>query len=75
MPRWKISYQIKEQDEATARILSEINRRNTLDGEFKATIVRMLAGLEKRIEDIGETLTTEIKKSKKELIRDETCNY
>ena len=67
MPRWRISYQIKEQGEATARILSGINRRNTLDGAFKATIVRILAGLENRIEDIGETLTTEIKKSKKRI--------
>ena len=31
------------------------------DGEFKATIIR----LEKRIEDIGETLTTDIKELKK----------
>lgn len=30
------------------------------DGECKATILRILTGLEKRIENISETLTTEI---------------
>ena len=35
-----------------------------LDGEFKATIIRLLTELEKRIEDISETLTTEIKEVK-----------
>ena len=35
------------------------------DGEFKATIKRILTGLEKRMEDISETLTTEIKDLKK----------
>ena len=29
-------------------------------GEFKTTIIRILTELEKRIEDIRETLTTEI---------------
>ena len=31
-----------------------------LEGEFKATIIRGFTGLEKRIEDIIETLTTNI---------------
>ena len=30
------------------------------DPEFKTTIIRILAGLEKSIEDTRETLTTEI---------------
>lgn len=34
------------------------------DGEFKATIIRTLAELEKRIEDCRETLTTKIKELK-----------
>ena len=35
------------------------------DGEFKATIIRILIGLEKRIEDVSEALTTVIKELKK----------
>ena len=31
------------------------------DGELKAIIITILTGLEKRIEDISETLTTEIR--------------
>ena len=34
-------------------------------GEFKAIIIRLLTGLEKRRDDISETLTTEIKELKK----------
>ena len=35
------------------------------DGEFKAMIIRILTGLEKRVEDISETLTKEMEESKK----------
>lgn len=35
------------------------------DGEFKATIIRILTGLERRIEDIREILTTETEELKK----------
>lgn len=42
-----------------------------LDREFKATIIRILTEHEKRIQDISETLDTEIKKLK--IIRDEEC--
>ena len=34
------------------------------DGEFKATIIRILTELEKRIEDISEAFATEIKQLK-----------
>ena len=40
------------------------------DGEFKTEIIRKLTGLEKRIEDISDTLTTEITVR----IKDEECN-
>ena len=33
------------------------------DPEFKRTIIRILAGLEKSIEDTGKSLTTEIKET------------
>ena len=54
--------------------LSKTDLSNMPDGEFKATIIRILTGLEKRIEDISETLTTELKEGKKESIRDENYN-
>ena len=65
MPRWRNLSQVKEQDKATARDLSETETSNMLDGEFKGTIIRILTRLEKRIEDISETLTKKIKEFKK----------
>ena len=56
---------MKEQHKATARDLSETDISNMPDGEFEATIIRILTGLEKRIEDISETLTIVIKELKK----------
>ena len=38
---------MKEQDKGMARELNEIDISNMPDGEFKATIVRMLTGFEK----------------------------
>lgn len=35
------------------------------EGKFKAMIIRILTGLEKRMKDISETLITEIKELKK----------
>ena len=42
--------QMKEQDKATGRDLNETD--DMPSGEFKATIKRLLAGVEKIIEDI-----------------------
>ena len=56
---------MKEQDKAKGRDLNEIDRSNMPDGEFKAMILRILTGVEKRIEDINESLTTEIKQLQK----------
>lgn len=42
---------MKEQDKAMARDLSETDRSNMPDGEFEATM-KILTGLEKRVEDI-----------------------
>ena len=49
---------MKEQDKTMAIYLSETDTSNMSDGQFKATIIRILTGLEKRIEDISETFTT-----------------
>jgi len=51
---------MKEQDKAKATDLNETDISDMPGGESKATIIRILAELEKRIEDIRETLTTEI---------------
>ena len=59
---------MKEQDEVTARDVSETDISNRSDGEFKATIIRILTGLEKRIEYISETLVMEIKDIKTYLL-------
>ena len=55
---------MKEQDKAMAKDLSNTDISNMPDGEFKVTIIRIHTGLEERIEDISETLTTEIKEIK-----------
>jgi len=60
MPRWRNLSQMKEQDKAKATDLNETDISDMPGGESKATIIRILAELEKRIEDIRETLTTEI---------------
>ena len=54
---------MKGQARATARDLSKTNINNMSDEEFKA-IIRTLSGLEKRTEDISDTLSTEIKEVK-----------
>ena len=56
---------MKEQDTAMVRDLSEADIRSMPDGEFKATFIRTLTGLEKGIEDISETLTPEIRALKR----------
>ena len=48
-----------------ARNLIETDTSNMPDGKFKATIIRILSGDKKRIEDFRETLTAEIKELKK----------
>jgi len=61
MPKWRNSSQKKEQEKVIARDLIKTNISNMSDEDFKATIIRILAGLEKSMEDIRETLPTEIK--------------
>ena len=64
--------QMKEQDKTTAaRDQSEMEKISMTDREFKVMIINRLTGLEKRVEDISETLDTEIKR---EHIRDEEHN-
>ena len=62
MTRWKNSPQEKEQ-EAVPKARDLINKDigNMSDLEYRMTILKVLAGLEKGMEDIRETLSREIK--------------
>lgn len=56
---------MKEHNKVSARDPSETHISNMTNGEFKATDIRILAGLEKRVEDFREVLITEIKELKR----------
>ena len=60
--------QMKEQEQATAGDLSKTFISNMPDGIFKAVIISILTRLEEKVEDINETLNTEVKRS------DTECN-
>ena len=63
--RWRNSPQKKEEEvELTARDLINTNTSKMSELKSKTTIIRILAGLEKSIEDTRESLTTEIKELK-----------
>ena len=47
---------MKQQEEVTARDLFETHKVIGLHGEFKATIIRILTGLEKKKETSGRPL-------------------
>ena len=53
--------QIKEQDQTITRDQSEKDISNVPDRDFKVMIIKILTGLEKRVEDINENLNKEIK--------------
>jgi len=52
---------MKEQDKAIARYLSETDISNMPDREFEVMMIRILTRLEERVEDMRETLNTEIR--------------
>ena len=58
---------MKEQDKVTARDLGKTDISSMPDGEFKATIIRILAGLEKRMEFFRESLTTAMRVKKQSI--------
>ena len=61
MTRQGNSPQEKDQEETTARFLLKTDISSISHQEFRATIIRILSGLEESIEDIRETLAAEIK--------------
>ena len=56
---------MKEQAKVMARDLIETDISRMPDRKFKATIIRILTGLEERMEDFREAFTAYIKKFKK----------
>ena len=56
--------QMKEQDKTTARELNEMEINNMPDREFKVMVIKIFSGLEKRAEDLSETLNKEIENIK-----------
>ena len=65
--------QMKEQDKITARELNKTEISSMPDRKFKAMVVKILTRLEKRVEDLSETINRD-RKHKKEPIRDEEIN-
>ena len=60
MRRQRNLFQIEEQDKTVARDLRKTDKTNMHHGKFKAIIIKILTGLEKRMKDMNETLNTEI---------------
>jgi len=54
MRRQRSMSQIKE-DKITARELNEMEVNNMPDREFKVTVIKILTGHEKRVENLNET--------------------
>ena len=60
----------KEQENISEKGLNETKISNMFDKEFKVMIIKMLTGLERRVEEPSETFSKEtenIKKSQSEL--------
>ena len=62
MERQRNIFQMKEQDQTTARDQNKVDVSNMPDREFKVMIIKIVSRLEKKVENISETLSTQIKK-------------
>jgi len=58
---------MNKQDKAMDRDVSKTDISNMPNGEFKAIIIRILTGLENQVEDISETINTEIRNNRAEI--------
>ncbi|KAF0887368.1 LORF1 protein, partial [Crocuta crocuta] len=70
MKKWKTSPLKKFQEEMTAKELLKTDISNITEQEFRTTVIKLIAGLEKGMEDIRETIATktmELKNSCDEL--------
>ena len=63
MGRQKNVSQMKEQNKTRARDLSKMDINSMSDRKLKIMIIKICTGLEKRVEDMSETLKTEIKRT------------
>ena len=61
MMKRKNSPQKKLQEVATANELIKTDLSNTTEQEFRIIVIKLIAGLEKSIEDSRESIATEIK--------------
>ena len=61
MMKQKNSPQKKFQEEVIARELLKTYINNTLDQDFRIIVIKLIAGLEKSIEDIRESIPADIK--------------
>ena len=59
--KWKNSPQKKLQEVATANELIKNDLSNIMEQEFRIIVIKLIAGLENRIEDSRESIATEIK--------------
>lgn len=57
----RTSLQKKDQGKITAIYLLKTNISNISEQEFRTTVIKVLAGTERSVEDNRETLTAEIK--------------
>ena len=56
MMKWKNSPQKKLQEVATANELIKTDLSNVTENEFKIIVIKLIAGLEKSIEDSRESI-------------------
>ena len=61
MTRWRNLPQKREQEEVTAKDLTNTDISKMFEQELKTTIIKILAGFEKNIEDTRESFIVEIK--------------
>ena len=61
MTKWKNSPQKKLQEVATANEVIKNDLSNVTEKELKIIVIKLIAGLEKSIEDSTESIATEIK--------------
>ena len=59
--KWKNSPQEKLQEVATANGLIKTNLSNIMEQEFRIIVIKLIAGLEKSLDDSRECIATEIK--------------
>ena len=68
MTKWRNSPQKKEQEETTARDLTNTDNKQDVQPEFRIMIIRILAGIENRLESLSVELR-EVKASQDEIKR------